>query len=433
MSGNIWTPEWEQHALDIFTSLLRIDTSNPPGRELEAVQYLLGKLAESGIDGTVFEPEPGRASLIAKLGTGEEAGANPPVILLSHLDVVPADAAEWTHPPFEAREENGVIYGRGALDTKQLTAMQLAAFLLLKRRESELDRTVYFVAAADEEAGSRLGMAKVIGQFPELQSEGYVISEGGGFPLLLKGRSLILCAAGEKGVCRIRMRTTGDSGHASCPPSEQAVFKLAEALGRLASYKFPKKYTELSRNFILETGLSPDSKQVVESTYNNLMQYMLYDGLMINDVRVGERINVIPGSAEAEFEFRMLPGTTVRDIERLMRRLLKDVDAQWSIVAFEDGYESGIDNELLKLFESNCRTFGLDAKLVPFLALGRTDGRFLGPYSDRIYGFSPTLLDDHFAAVLERVHQNDERIARDSYLFGAKVISKTLLDLCVDS
>lgn len=425
MGEYIRNPDWEQHALDLFTSLIRIDTSNPSGNEIEAVDYIRAKLDARGIESHVFEPEPGRANLIAKLG----GGPKPAIILLSHLDVVPADASQWSQPPFEAKEVDGVIYGRGTLDTKQLTAMQLAAFLELKDADAKLDRAVYLVATADEEAGSALGMAQVIERFPELQQAAYVISEGGGFPLLLKGRNIVLCAAGEKGVCTIRLRAEGSSGHASCPPAEQAVFRLADALGKLANHKFPKKYTPLSRNFILETGLSPDSRQVVESTYNHLMQYMLYDGLMINEVRVGERINVIPGSAEAEIEFRVLPGTRVEDIEKLMRKLMAGTGAEWTIVSFEEGYESGIDNELLALFERNCKAFGLDAKLVPFLALGRTDGRFMGPYTDAIYGFSPTLLEDHFAAVLERVHQHDERITRASYLFGAKVMTKTLLDL----
>ncbi|MEO3945870.1 M20/M25/M40 family metallo-hydrolase [Gorillibacterium sp. CAU 1737] len=419
--------EWEESALALFTDLLRIDTTNPPGRELAAVHYLQKRLAEKGIGSECFEPEPGRANLIACIGSGTK----PPVILLSHLDVVAAEAARWTEPPFEAKEVNGVIYGRGTLDTKQLTAMQTAAFLHLKEQEDKLDRTVYLVATADEEAGSRLGMAQVIERFPELQADGYVISEGGGFPLLLNGRNLILCAAGEKGVCRIRLQASGPQGHASCPPTDQAIFRLGAALGTLAAYKFPVKYTEVSRQFILETGLSPTSKQVIESTYHNLMEYMLHDGLMINEVKAGERINAIAGHASADLEIRLLPGTTVQDIEQLMKRLLGPLPVEWEIVSFEEGYASSIDNELLELFEQNCQAYGLDAKLVPFVALGRTDGRFLGPYTDRIYGFSPTLLEDHFAAVLERVHQHDERISRASYLFGAKVLTQTLHDLCL--
>jgi acetylornithine deacetylase/succinyl-diaminopimelate desuccinylase-like protein len=331
--SSVFTDIWEEQALDLFKSLIRINTSNPPGNELEAAQYIRMKLEEKGIGSICFEPEPGRANVIAKLGSGSKT----PVILLSHLDVVTADPSKWSHPPFEAHEEDGVIYGRGTLDTKQLTAMQLSGFLLLKDVETLLDRTVYFVASADEEAGSKLGMEAVIREYPELQQESFVISEGGGFPLLLNGRNMILCAAGEKGVCRIVLRAEGSSGHASCPPEQQAVYRLSEALDRLASYKFPKKYTPLSRNFILETGLSPDSKRIVESTYNNLMQYMLYDGLMINEVRVGQRINVIPSTAEAEIEFRVLPGTNLGEINRMMKRLMREQEVQWEVISFEEG------------------------------------------------------------------------------------------------
>lgn len=428
MERFVWSDVIEKKAVEIFKDLIRINTSNPPGNEEIAAKYIEKVFMEKGIESFLIEDMKGRTNIVAKI----KGGKNSPVVLISHLDVVPADEEKWVHPPFEAVEEEGIIWGRGTLDTKQLTAMQMAAFMMLKEQESFLNRDIYFIASADEETGSKHGMELLTKKMPEIFKSNLVISEGGGFPVSLKGRSYMLCAAGEKGICRVKLSSEGETGHSSCPPDNQALVSMADALYRLTNYCFERKYTAISKQFTLETGLNPNSNSVNDSTLSNLLEYMLYDGLIINKIDAGQRINVIPQRAEAELEYRILPGTTIDEIEFILKKSLEDVNVKWEITAFETGYESSINCEIIKYFEENIRYFGFEGKILPIVALGRTDGRFFRLSGTNIYGISPVLFHDNFTEVLKRVHNHNERIGRDSYVFGAKVMAKTLFDLCVE-
>jgi acetylornithine deacetylase/succinyl-diaminopimelate desuccinylase-like protein len=420
---------FEEEALEIFKELVRINTSNPPGGETSAAHYLMGVLEAHGIESRCLERAPGRGNLIVRMSGGER----PPLILLSHLDVVPAEAARWQHDPFSAEEAGGAIWGRGTLDTKQLTAMQVAALLRLNHFRERLNRDVYLVASADEENGSALGMEWLAGELPELLQPALIVSEGGGFPITSNGRDFLLCAAGEKGVCRVRITAAGSAGHASSPPADQAMFRIARALRSLCSYNFEEKYSRVTRNFLIETGLNPADPEIHCSTLGALTQHMLVHHWVINEIRAGSASNVIPGSAQADLELRILPGTSQTEIESLLERVFGDCDVEWQIVRFEEGYESALQCDLLEAFQRASRSFGFSGQVLPFLALGRTDGRFLASRGTSIYGFSPTLLEDSFPEVLKRVHGVDERIAVESFRFGARVLAQALLDVCVEN
>lgn len=419
----------QDKALDIFKNLIRINTSNPPGNETRAVHYLMNILKDYGIDSRCLEREPGRGNLIARLpGKGEK----PPILLISHLDVVPADESRWKHGPYSADEQEEMIWGRGTLDTKQLTVMQLMAMLNLTPYIGQLNRDVYLVASADEEKGSSLGMEWVVAEAPELLRPALIISEGGGFPIKFNNHEFMLCASGEKGVCRIHLSASGTAGHASSPPSDQAIFQLARGLEQLCTYTFGIKYTSISRNFLIESGLNPSDPEIYQSTLGALTQHMLFNHWAINEIKVGSASNVIPQTAEAEVELRILPGTSRAEIESLLKKLFGKPGLQWSITDFEEGYESILQSELLTAFQRNCEKFGFNGQILPFIALGRTDGRFLACKGTSIYGFSPVLMEDNFPEVLKRVHGDNERIGVRSFLFGTQVITQTLLDLCVE-
>lgn len=428
MDHFVWSETIEKKAIDIFKDLIKTNTSNPPGNEEVAAKYIKRVFDEKGIESVFIEGEKGRTNIISKI----KGGSNPPVVLISHLDVVSAQEDKWVYPPFEAVEHDGVIWGRGTIDTKQLTAMEMVAFMMLKEQESFLNRDIYFIASADEEMGSKLGMELVAKTMPEIFNGSLIISEGGGFPVSLKGRNYMLCAAGEKGVCKVKLYSEGATGHSSCPPEDQAIVSLAEALYRLTTYCFKRKYTTISKKFTLETGLNPNSNRVNDSTLSDLLEYMLYDGLIIDSIDVGQRINVIPQRAEAELEYRILPGTTIDEIESILKNSLEDVNVKWEITSFETGYESNINSEIIKRFEENSRCFGFDGQILPIVALGRTDGRFLCFNGANIYGISPVLMQDNFTEVLKRVHNHNERISKESYIFGTKVMTKTLFDLCME-
>lgn len=425
---DLTAPTFRQQALEIFKRLVRINTMNPPGGETSAVHYLMEVLKAHGVESRCLERAPGRGNLIAHLA-GDRSRR--PLILLSHLDVVPADAARWQHQPFSADEIDGVIWGRGTLDTKQLTAMQVMAMLHLSQCKGRLNRDVYLVASADEEAGSGFGMEWLVGEMPELLQPALVISEGGGFPITSNGHDFLLCGAGEKGVCRVQITASGTSGHASSPPSDQAIIRLACALHRLSGHTFDEKFLHVARNFLIETGLNPSDPEINRTTLGSLTQHMLVHHWVVSEIRVGAAANSIPGQAEATVELRFLPGTNRVEAEVLLKKLFNGCDVEWQITAFEEGYESPLQSELLEGFQRSSRKFGFDGQVLPFILLGRTDGRFLAAKGTSIYGFSPTLLEDSFPEVLKRVHGDNERIAVRSFLFGAQVMTQTLLDLCV--
>jgi acetylornithine deacetylase/succinyl-diaminopimelate desuccinylase-like protein len=414
-----------QEALETCKALVRYDTSTPPGLEMPAIEHLKGILEARGIECRVYEPAPGRGNLVARIPGGDKM----PVVLISHIDVVPADSTKWSHPPFSAVEAEGSIWGRGTLDTKQLTAMELAAFLFLKDSGMKSDRDVLFVVTADEEAGSLMGMDYLARELPDLMSGMLAINEGGGFPIECKGRRFILCNAGEKGMCRIILSAL-DPAAGGRPGPGTAAEALADGIRRLVSYEPKPVMGSVARRFIIETGMNGSEPGKDRSQLDELLNYILYDSVIVNSIRYEAPGPSFAGRADAEIEFRVSPSATEGQIRGLVASLLDGAQADYRITAFEDGFESSLDSPLMRLLEKNCQFFGLDAALLPIIALGRTDGRFLGRNGSSVYGFSPVLMSDDFFTVLKRVHGNNERIALDSFMFGCKVLSRTLMDLC---
>src|SRR5205085_551244 len=210
--------------------LLRLDTRNPPGNEIRAAEYLHNLFEAEGIPGEIVGPSPDRGTLIARL-RGD--GSAPPLLLMSHTDVVAVEAEKWTHDPFAAEIADGFIYARGALDMKHMVTMELMAMLLLKRLKVPLKRDVIFMAAADEEVGGWQGAGWVVQHRPELIQAEYALNEGGGNGFEINGRRYYIVQTAEKGAARFRLRTTGKPGHGSVPLADNAVLKLAEALATL--------------------------------------------------------------------------------------------------------------------------------------------------------------------------------------------------------
>ena len=187
-----------QRPAELLQNLIRFDTTNPPGNELPAAQYVADVLRGEGLDPIVLESAPGRGNVVARLRGDGSPGA---LLLMSHLDVVPAEPKEWDHPPFASEVADGYIWGRGAVDTKQLTAMQMAVLVTLKRQNVPLRRDVVLAATADEETGAEQGMGWLARNHPDLLDCQYAINEGGGFGVEIGGRRFYVCQTGEKGVC----------------------------------------------------------------------------------------------------------------------------------------------------------------------------------------------------------------------------------------
>ena len=227
--------------------LLRLDTRNPPGNETQAAQYLREVLQREGIDSEIVGPSPDRGTLIARL-RGD--GSAPPLLLMSHTDVVAVEPEKWTHPPFAADIADDFIYGRGALDMKHMVTMELMTMLLLKRLHVPLKRDVIYMAAADEEVGGEQGAGWVVQHHPQLIAAEYALNEGGGNAFEIKGRRYYKVQTAEKGSARFRLRTTGKPGHGSVPHADNAVLKLAEAISRLRNSQPPIHFTASLRGYI---------------------------------------------------------------------------------------------------------------------------------------------------------------------------------------
>lgn len=416
---------------EAFLGLIKIPSITGSEEEEKACAYLERILEKAGIESERIAKIPSRPNLLACIRASKPTAA--PVVLISHIDVAGVNEAQWTHLPFGAQIEEGRIFGRGTLDTKHLTMMELYGFLYLKEQQARLKRDVWFLATIDEEGGSSFGMEYVKEVRPELFKNALVINEGGGFPLHINGKDYMTVTVGEKGVCKARVWAKGTGGHASAPGEDQAVQKLSAGLERV--FRAEHELCCGSRRtweVMKETVGSETWDNLVGS---DLFGYAGQNTIGMRNFQIGERVNVIPSHAEAVLEFRVLPGTKKEDISRFLEKILDDLPLQYEILSYEPGFEVSFEDEELKAFLAElckaCRAYGFEGKVLPMLALGRTDGRFFGSEGSMVYGCSPLLPGDSFDVVLPKVHGNEESILESSYLFGCKVIKEVLSRQCL--
>jgi acetylornithine deacetylase/succinyl-diaminopimelate desuccinylase-like protein len=415
--------------------LIRIDTTNPPGNETQAAEYLAGIFKREGIEPTVLESAPGRGNIIARLkGDGRAA----PLLLMVHLDVVPVEHDKWTHPPFGGNIVDDYVWGRGALDTKELAAMELMVMLLLKREGKSLARDIIFMGNADEEAGGRLGAGWIVQHHPDLIRAEYAINEGGGFGIEFLGRKFFTCQTGEKGTARFAMRTRGRPGHASQPHADNAVLKLADAIQKIGAAKFPMHVTPTVRVFFegvaaklgqpyaaqLPALLDPKNYDAVmqrlpiDNSMRSMIYAMLHNTVTPTMLNAGTKINVIPSVAEAKCDARLLPGFSSDDLLRELRPAIgNDVE-----IEFQDNTPGREADHRTPLFETIARVMARhapDAPVLPYLVVGATDARHVTKLGTRVYGFCPMLAP---MEELDTVHGHNERVSIDNLLFGTRVL-----------
>ena len=242
---------WDQvgrEAAELLAKLIRINTSNPPGNEVAACEFLKPLYAELGLNPVVLGPEASRQSIIGRIKAEKAEGE--PLLLLSHLDVVPADAREWSCDPFAGEVRDGFVWGRGALDCKNATAVEFTALKLFLQAGHKLKRDIILAATADEETGGEQGMEWLIANHFDLLKAGFGINEGGGFSVKVAGREVFVCQTGEKGICWIKLTSKGYSGHASTPPAETAMTKMIAALFAVMQRRQPLRLTDTVRGLV---------------------------------------------------------------------------------------------------------------------------------------------------------------------------------------
>ncbi|WOV88067.1 M20/M25/M40 family metallo-hydrolase [Sporosarcina oncorhynchi] len=410
----------------LLQELIQTDTTNEYATEIEAANVLIEFFNGYEIESEIILSPEGRANFVATL-VGEQQ--QEPLILLSHLDVVGPGSEEWTYPPFSGAIDKGVVWGRGTLDTKQLTAMHAAVFVEMKRLQDQglLQRTVIFLATADEENGSQEGMAFIAEQYSEYFTDASVFSEGGGFIVEDNEQRYMFVAAGEKGTAKVKLKSVGVGGHAGAPPADQALLFLVSGLTSLLQQSFdPPTYS------ILENYMGNFKKTIEKSEQTSedeifikqMYEYMKFPTVTIEKVDVGQQINVVPYYAEATIEIRTLPMQTKQDVTAILEQLFQTSNVEWEITFFQQGYECEIATNELRYIENTSAQFGYPVAIMPFTALGKTDGRFIGTFAANIYGISPVMIP--FTEVLKRVHATDERIELDSFEYGTKLLVDTI-------
>lgn len=409
-----------------FKALVRLDTSNPPGNELSAARYLKEVLDKEGIPATIFVSSGTRASLVARL---KGSGRRRPFVLMCHTDVVPAEPAEWSVPPFSAIEKDGYLYGRGTADVKCLCAAELAAMVWLKRSKTKLDRDVIFFAEADEESGeAERHLDWFMREHAGEVSAEYAINEGGDI-LLEEGRvSEVRVQAAEKEYLDFWLVARGSSGHASVPRPDNPVAALSRAVAKLASHRFAARLETVVRDFlktqaetaqgplkaaleeVLAASEGPALDQAAErlSALSPEFAAMLRDTLSPTVLKAGYKPNVVPAEAKAVFNARLLPGRAAADFIAEVRAVIDDP-------AIEVGYEPPplpprsampTDTPLYKAIQEAARERAPEARVMPYMTAWTTDSGYLRARGTVTYGFTPPFTAEDGA----RMHGKDERI-----------------------
>ena len=425
-------------------ALLRIDTTNPPGNELAAAEYLAGVLHAEGYDPIVLEAAPRRGNLIARY-SGDGSAA--PLLLYSHTDVVPAEPGKWKHPPFAGDIADGSVWGRGALDMKGMVIMELMTLLLLKRNGDALHRDVIYAATADEEIDSDVGAGWLVTQHPDLVRAEYGLSEFGGYSMHIDGHRFYPVMTAEKGVCWMKIRARGRPGHGSVPQDDNAVLELARAIDRVAGRPLPLHVTPTAAEFIrrvadaldrphsirLRALLNPMTHHIAATRIpgdglGEGLRASLHNTVSPTQLTAGLKANVIPSEAEATLDGRLLPGFDCDSFLAELRPRLGD-RIEIGIDHYSPPLEVPADTPLFRAIESNLRRHDPGGIVVPYMLSGATDAKLFSQLGIRCYGFSPLKLrpDEPFDHL---IHAHDERLSIDALSFGVQVLYETVRNFC---
>ncbi|MET9630795.1 M20/M25/M40 family metallo-hydrolase [Lentzea sp. NPDC006480] len=427
----------EDEAVTLVSELIQIDTTNTgdPATlvgERKAAEWVAEKLSEVGYETTYVESgAKGRGNVVARL-----AGADPSrgaLLVHGHLDVVPADASEWSVHPFSGAVQDGYVWGRGAVDMKDMVGMTLALARHFKREGVVPPRDIVFAFLADEEAGGLFGAKWLVENRPELfEGVTEAISEVGGFSITLKDDvRAYLVETAEKGIRWLKLRVKGTAGHGSMIHHDNAVAKLAAAVTKLDQHKWPLIVRPSVREFLDGvseiTGLDfPDDD--IEGSIGKLGALSRMIGATLRDtanptmLSAGYKANVIPSSAEATVDCRILPGREEAFDRELAELLGPDVEREWVGLP---PVETTFDGALVDAMTASIIAEDPGARVLPYMLSGGTDAKSFQQLGIRNFGFSPLKLppDLDFSGLF---HGVDERVPVDALKFGVRVLDRFL-------
>ncbi len=437
------TPIYER-PLDLLRTLIRFDTTNPPGNEAQCIGYLNELLKEVGLSTTILAKDPNRPNLVARL---PGRGAAPGLILQGHVDVVTTANQTWQYDPFSADLVEGFVWGRGSLDMKSGVTMMTCAALRAIAEGRAPAGDIVLTIMSDEEAGSDYGARFLTEEHPE-QFEGvkYAIGEGGGSAHYLGNQRYYPLMVAEKQVCWLRTRLTGPGGHGSTPLRDGAMARLGQVLTTLDSHRLPVHVTPVMERMLpalaerAPASLAEAAMALLDPTQTDatldqmaadgLPQARSFDALLHNTVNAtvvagGLKTNVIPSEILLELDGRVLPGYTSDDMITELRALLGD-DLPFEIIRHDPTPSAPPDMSLFPLLKGIVEELDPDGVVIPSMVGGFTDGRMFSRLGIQNYGFLPLKLPPgiNFSAT---VHAADERVPLEAVEFGVQAIS-TLLE-----
>ena len=435
---------YEDLAVELLREYLRIDTTVPPGNELRGARFYQQVLEKEGIAVEVDEFAPGRANLLATL-PGD--GSRRPVILMNHMDVVPADPARWSVPPFSGLVKDGSIWGRGAQDMKTEGILQLLALVRAKREGLSLGRDILFLATADEEAdfAGALRALSPEGWGGRLERAEFLITEGGENLLDRAGRPVYFgVETAEKGPFWLTLRTAGTPGHGSRPIADSALNRLIRALERVRLHRTAMKVLPTVEKFFRDqAGKVPEPRatwyrdiraalrdpDVAQALYDDRdVSALLRNTISITIVRSGYKTNVIPGTAEAELDVRLLPGEDPQVFLAELRGVIADPTVE--IVAPDDfrvPNQSPADTELFRVIERVLARHYPQVPVTTKMLTGATESVLFRPVGVVAYGFTPLLTSSEETAT---GHGDDERINEATVRRSTGIFYEVVKELC---
>lgn len=412
------------NVVQLVRQFLRINTTNPPGNEEEAALFLEAILKKEKIKSDMYSPSPGRANLMARIN-GRHKGK--PIILLAHIDVVPAKEEEWEVDPFGGEVRNGFVYGRGAIDMKTQALCQLLALVRYYKDGVAPERDIVYLATCDEEVGGKYGVEYMLKKIPRLRDASFVLSEGG-FIKEEEGFTHAQVSVSEKKLSQFIVKASGTGGHGSVPHRDSASEKVINASARILSYGWPLTPTTVASAYIegIFKGKKEERyafKNLKEALKNNKFRaYMeetpLYNALLRDTVtptilKGGEKINVIPTESSISFDARLLPTEKHETFFRKIRQLAgKDVEIERVNEFVSKPAPSGYNNSYFKGIKSVVQNMeGKGMTVLPYITTGATDLRYFRDSGVLAYGFFPIVLSDD---EILRMHGKNERISLEN-------------------
>ncbi len=433
-------PHYQDMAVDLMQQYLRVNTSNPPGNELEAAKFLKKIFDQHGIENEIFEFKPGRANIIARL---KGNGSKRPIILLSHMDVVTAEPASWDVDPFAGVIKNNSIYGRGALDMKGEGLLHLMTMILLKREGPPLSRDVIFLGTADEEVDDEGSLWMIANKADLFKNAEYVLTEGG--DNLLEGDSVKVVGVdvAEKAPFWLRLTATGLPGHGSRPVNDSATNRLIRAMNRILDWEVPVKLLPAVEQFFKD--IAPLQSEPLRTSFLNIREslqnpvfaraltsqrefnFLVRNTISITMLSGSKQTNVIPNAATCNLDVRLLPGESPEEFLKALTTVIADPSIKIeNINRFKQPNSSPIDTELFSLIARKTKEKHPGAVVTTKMLSGYTESQLYRQLGIFAYGWAPIYTTSEED---EGVHGNNERISVKNVREGTRELYEIVRDI----